>query len=118
MEFDTDLLIFVLWLLTMLSVQKGVSAFWKGAVPTAMGMAAENAMAFGINEMLKRAFPDDPHPTSTTDDKNSRPPNLVKPFLMVGSLKFARDRQALESNDFRTKHGTDLSYLLIAVLLP
>jgi galactokinase len=39
--------------------QEGLAAFWKGAVPTAMGMAAENAMAFGVNEALKRAFADD-----------------------------------------------------------
>jgi hypothetical protein len=37
--------------------REGVAAFWKGAVPTSMGMIAENAMAFGVNEALKRAFP-------------------------------------------------------------
>lgn len=37
--------------------QEGISAFWKGAVPTCLGMIAENAMAFGVNEGLKRAFP-------------------------------------------------------------
>ena len=55
---------------------EGVTAFWKGAVPTAMGMAAENAMAFGVNEALKRAFPDEP---STSLDG---PPSLLKPFAM------------------------------------
>ncbi|KAL7579300.1 hypothetical protein ACA910_013979 [Epithemia clementina (nom. ined.)] len=57
---------------------EGITAFWKGAVPTAMGMAAENAMAFGVNEALKRAFPDDPvDPT-----KKEQAPSLVKPFAM------------------------------------
>ena len=36
-------------------------------------------MAFGVNEALKRAFPDDPA-TKQTDG----PPNLVKPFFMGG----------------------------------
>lgn len=55
---------------------EGVTAFWKGAVPTALGMAAENAMAFGVNEALKRAFPDDP-----TESRDG-PPSLLKPFAM------------------------------------
>lgn len=58
--------------------EEGIGAFWKGAVPTAMGMAAENAMAFGVNEALKRAFPDE---ESGDMNKNSRP-DLAKPFLM------------------------------------
>mmetsp|Transcript_9987 Transcript_9987/g.14694 ORF Transcript_9987/g.14694 Transcript_9987/m.14694 type:complete len:294 (-) Transcript_9987:278-1159(-) len=56
---------------------EGLLAFWKGAVPTAMGMAAENAMAFGVNEALKRAFPD--------DNKDSNQLSIFKPFLM-GSI--------------------------------
>ncbi len=56
-------------------MQEGVTAFWKGAVPTAMGMAAENAMAFGVNAALKRAFPD---PAT----KIEGPPSLLKPFAM------------------------------------
>ena len=54
--------------------QEGLSAFWKGAVPTAMGMAAENAMAFGVNEALKRAFPN--------EEQTDGPPSLTKPFAM------------------------------------
>lgn len=54
---------------------EGVTAFWKGAVPTAMGMAAENAMAFGVNAALKRAFPD-------PDKLEGGPPSLGRPFLM------------------------------------
>lgn len=54
---------------------EGISAFWKGAVPTAVGMAMENAMAFGVNEALKRAFPDE-------QKQNGGPPSLVKPFMM------------------------------------
>jgi solute carrier family 25 ornithine transporter 2/15 len=30
------------------------TALWKGVVPTTMGMCVENAVAFGINEQLKR----------------------------------------------------------------
>ena len=58
---------------------EGITAFWKGAVPTAMGMAAENAMAFGVNEALKRAFPDDNQLHSTAEGGR---PNMFKPFLM------------------------------------
>mmetsp|Transcript_18596 Transcript_18596/g.37263 ORF Transcript_18596/g.37263 Transcript_18596/m.37263 type:complete len:299 (-) Transcript_18596:481-1377(-) len=32
-------------------------AFWKGVVPTTAGMMFENAMAFGLNNFLKRAVP-------------------------------------------------------------
>ncbi len=56
---------------------KGISAFWKGAVPTAMGMVLENAMAFGVNEALKRTFPDD-----AKEDPTKRP-DLLRPFMMV-----------------------------------
>ena len=55
---------------------EGVSAFWKGAVPTSLGMAAENCMAFGVNEALKRAFPDEDQAL------RSGPPNMLKPFCM------------------------------------
>lgn len=58
---------------------EGMIALWKGAVPTAMGMAAENVMAFGVNEALKRAFPDDP---SSEEQKLNTTPDLGKPFLM------------------------------------
>lgn len=54
---------------------EGLVALWKGAVPTALGMAAENAVAFGVNEGLKRAFPD---PSTKSDG----PPDLMRPFLM------------------------------------
>mmetsp|Transcript_7420 Transcript_7420/g.8635 ORF Transcript_7420/g.8635 Transcript_7420/m.8635 type:complete len:295 (+) Transcript_7420:62-946(+) len=54
---------------------EGISAFWKGAVPTAGGMILENCMAFGVNEALKRAFPD-------TNNDEEGPPNLLKPFAM------------------------------------
>jgi hypothetical protein len=40
-------------------------------------MVLENCMAFGINEALKRAFPDSP-----ADDDTTAPPNLLKPFMM------------------------------------
>jgi len=56
---------------------EGAAALWKGAVPTALGMIAENCMAFGVNEALKRAFPDE-----SKSDPTKRP-DLLKPFLMV-----------------------------------
>jgi Mitochondrial carrier protein len=59
--------------------QEGLAAFWKGAVPTAMGMAAENAMAFGVNEALKRAFADD---EDERRQNEGSPPGMVKPFAM------------------------------------
>jgi solute carrier family 25 ornithine transporter 2/15 len=43
-----------------------------------MGMAAENSVAFGVNEALTRAFPDDP---ATKLDPTQRP-DLLKPFAM------------------------------------
>jgi hypothetical protein len=55
--------------------QEGISALWKGAVPTAIGMAQENAMAFGVNAALKRAFPDE-------EGASAGPPNLTKPFVI------------------------------------
>ena len=57
--------------------EEGVAALWKGAVPTVMGMAMENAMAFGVNEALKRAFPD----PNQDKDVNARP-DLIRPFFM------------------------------------
>ena len=35
---------------TSILKNEGITAFWKGSVPTAFGMALENAMAFGVNE--------------------------------------------------------------------
>ena len=59
---------------------EGITAFWKGAIPTAAGMAAENAMAFGVNAALKRAFPD---PTVLhTHDAQQQMPSLGRPFIM------------------------------------
>lgn len=57
---------------------EGATALWKGAIPTSMGMAAENAVAFGVNEFLKRAFPD---PKAAFNDANTRP-DLLRPFAM------------------------------------
>lgn len=54
---------------------EGIAAFWKGAVPTSAGMILENCMAFGVNEALKRAFPD-------TEKIQEGPPSLWKPFAM------------------------------------
>ena len=57
---------------------EGIAAFWKGAIPTSGGMVMENCMAFGINEALKRAFPD----TETDGAAKEGPPSLLKPFAM------------------------------------
>lgn len=54
---------------------EGVTAFWKGSVPTALGMAAENAVAFGVNEALKRAFASDDSPIASSS---------MRPFVMGG----------------------------------
>lgn len=58
--------------------EEGVAAFWKGAVPTAGGMVLENCMAFGVNEALKRAFPD----STEGKTREEGPPSLWKPFAM------------------------------------
>jgi len=57
---------------------EGISAFWKGAIPTSGGMILENCMAFGVNEALKRAFPD----TEKDSASQEGPPSLWKPFAM------------------------------------
>ncbi|CAB9509791.1 Mitochondrial ornithine transporter 1 [Seminavis robusta] len=62
---------------TSIFKNEGITAFWKGSVPTALGMALETVMAFGVNEALKRAYPDDPSQISS-----DAPPALGKPFLM------------------------------------
>jgi hypothetical protein len=67
--------------------EEGMHALWKGSIPTAIGMAAENAMAFGVNEALKRAFPSrDDNFTTTSSSKDGalqyRPPDLFRPFWM------------------------------------
>ena len=56
---------------------EGGTALWKGAVPTAMGMVAENGMAFGVNEFLKRSFPD----PNADSNLNTRP-SMLRPFVM------------------------------------
>jgi len=61
---------------------EGIAAFWKGSIPTAAGMILENGMAFGVNEGLKRAFPD--NTTSSTSQNTSTSPSLSKPFLIGG----------------------------------
>ena len=48
-----------------------------------MGMVAENAMAFGVNESLKGCFPDE-----AKEDPTQRP-DLIKPFMMVSNFCIA-----------------------------
>ena len=63
---------------TQILRNEGIAAFWKGAVPTSGGMILENCMAFGVNEALKRAFPD----TDNQSAAQEGPPSLWKPFAM------------------------------------
>lgn len=63
---------------TQILRNEGIAAFWKGAVPTSGGMILENCMAFGVNEALKRAFPD----TDSQNASQEGPPSLWKPFAM------------------------------------
>eukprot|EP00592_Proboscia_alata_P000978 CAMPEP_0194373686 /NCGR_PEP_ID=MMETSP0174-20130528/22165_1 /TAXON_ID=216777 /ORGANISM="Proboscia alata, Strain PI-D3" /LENGTH=292 /DNA_ID=CAMNT_0039152927 /DNA_START=320 /DNA_END=1195 /DNA_ORIENTATION=+ len=58
---------------------EGLVALWKGAIPTACGMAAENAVAFGFNEALKRAFPAPELPLTVGTNQT---PDLLRPFVM------------------------------------
>lgn len=63
---------------------EGVAALWKGAVPTALGMVAENGVAFGVHEQMKRLFP-----TPAVSDDTHRQLNLsddvFRPFMMGGT---------------------------------
>ncbi|CAB9528013.1 Mitochondrial carnitine/acylcarnitine carrier [Seminavis robusta] len=72
---------------------EGVPALWKGAVPTALGMAAENAMAFGVNEWLTRAFP----------DKEGEPTSLMKPFACGAFTGFMSALVLLPSDVIKAK---------------
>lgn len=62
--------------------EEGMHALWKGSVPTALGMAAENAMAFGLNESLKRAFPSENSSLGSVGDEKHRKPEFLRPFWM------------------------------------
>ena len=78
MQTSPDKFSSVLGSTTQILRNEGIPAFWKGALPTSGGMILENCMAFGVNEALKRAFPD-------TEDHSSvqeGPPSLWKPFAM------------------------------------
>lgn len=63
---------------TQILRNEGITAFWKGALPTSGGMILENCMAFGVNEALKRAFPDAKNDGAAKEG----PPSLWKPFAM------------------------------------
>jgi solute carrier family 25 (mitochondrial ornithine transporter) member 2/15 len=75
MQTNPDVFRGVFSTVTNIAKTEGISAFWKGAVPTAAGMAAENAMAFGVNAALQRAFPD---PQTVPGGM----PSLGRPFVM------------------------------------
>ena len=64
---------------------EGLVALWKGSVPTVMGMIAENCIAFGLNEALKRTFSMDSSPAHHKDIYNHQTilsyPDFVRPFI-------------------------------------
>jgi hypothetical protein len=80
MQTSPDLFSSVVGSTTSIIRNEGIPALWKGAVPTAGGMVLENCMAFGVNEALKRTFPTDPAKKAL-----GGPPDLIQPFIMVGS---------------------------------
>jgi Mitochondrial carrier protein len=62
---------------------EGITAFWKGSIPTAAGMVAENSMAFGVNAALKRAFPDPTiYNAHERQQQEQQMPSLGRPFIM------------------------------------
>lgn len=60
--------------------KEGLTALWKGSIPTAVGMVAENAMAFGVNEALKRAIPDPSKEKGSYSISDEKFPDLVRAF--------------------------------------
>lgn len=42
--------------------EERITALWKGSTPALSGAVMENMVAFGVNEQLKRLFPDDTRP--------------------------------------------------------
>jgi len=58
---------------------EGVAALWKGSVAVVTGMIMENAAAFGVNEQLKRVFP------QSAQDLDGGAQGLFQPF-MLGAL--------------------------------
>lgn len=58
--------------------EERVSALWKGSTPALSGAVMENMVAFGVNEQLKRLFPDDARPTGV-------PPPWWQPIAFGGA---------------------------------
>jgi len=81
---------------------EGLAAFWKGAIPTAAGMVAENVMAFGVNAQLKRTFPD---PERTPGSA----PDLVRPFIMGTLTGFCSALVLIPSEIIKAKTQVELS---------
>jgi len=77
---------------------EGVKSLWKGSVPTALGMAAENIVAFGVNEFIKRSFPD----PNVFKDPNSMP-DLIRPFAMGSITGFCSALVLLPSEIVKAK---------------
>jgi hypothetical protein len=56
--------------------KEGVRSFWKGSFPALTGALSENAVAFGVNGVLKRLFY-----KSQTDPSENRFQNYFQPFV-------------------------------------
>ena len=63
---------------------EGTLALWKGWQATLTGMMMENAAAFGVNEQLKRLFPD-PLPGESTAFQRFMHPLMIGAFTGVPS---------------------------------
>ena len=55
-----------------LIAKEGGFALWKGVVPTCFGMVMENAVAFAVNEQLKRSFPNSPSSSSSSSSSSNQ----------------------------------------------
>lgn len=58
--------------------EERVSSLWKGSTPALSGAVMENMVAFGVNEQLKRLFPDDIRPKGV-------PPPWWQPIAFGGA---------------------------------
>eukprot|EP01035_Chromulina_nebulosa_P024402 gene24402-31766_t len=56
---------------------EGLFALWRGSLPAFMGALSENAMAFGVNGLLKRFLN-----TNTSSDNNKR--SYIEPLITGG----------------------------------
>ena len=67
--------------------EEGLKALWKGSVPTAAGMIAENAVAFGVSEQIKRVA-DFYSNADHGDQTKGKSTNYSRTFLIGGFTGF------------------------------